>query len=53
MTNNQNILEKMDGKLNAILAGLRLLERRIRRIENLNNNNINVNKKFTKVSKFS
>ena len=43
----------MDGKLNEILTGLRSLERRVWRIENLNDNDINMNKKFTKVSKFS
>ena len=44
----------MDSKLDNILAGLRSLERRVRRIkENINNNNINMNEKFTKISKFS
>ena len=44
----------MNSKLNNILADLRLLEKRIRRIEeNINDNNINMDKKFTKVSKFS
>lgn len=43
----------MDGKLDEILAGLRSLERRVRRIEDLDDNNINVDKKFAKVSKFS
>ncbi len=53
MTNNQSILERMDSKLDDILADLKLLERRIRRIEeDINNNDINVNEKFTKVSKF-
>ncbi len=53
MTNNQSILKRIDSKLDAILASLRSLKRKVRRIKNLNNNNINVNKKFTKVSKFS
>jgi hypothetical protein len=43
----------MDGKLDEILAGLRSLERRVRRIEDLNDNDINVDEKFAKVSKFS
>ena len=54
MTNNQSILERMDSKLDDILADLRSLERRVRRIkEDINDNDINVNKKFAKVSKFS
>ncbi len=54
MTNNQSILERMDSKLDDILADLRLLKRKIRRIEeDINNNNINVDEKFVKVSKFS
>ncbi len=44
----------MDSKFDNILAGLRSLKKRIRRIKkNINNNDININKKFTKVSKFS
>jgi len=43
----------MDDKLDDILAGLRSLERRVRRLEDLNDNNINVDEKFVKVSKFS
>jgi hypothetical protein len=43
----------MDGKLDDILASLRSLESRVRRIEDLNDNNINVDEKFAKVSKFS
>ncbi len=44
----------MNNKLDNILAGLRSLERRVRRIEeDINDNDINVNKKFAKVSKFS
>ena len=44
----------MDSKLDDILADLKSLERRIRRIEeDINDNDINVNKKFIKVSKFS
>ncbi len=54
MTNNQSILERIDSKFDDILAGLRLLERKVRRIEkDINDNDINVNKKFIKVSKFS
>ena len=53
VTNNQSILERINSKLNDILAGLRLLEKRVRRIEkDINDNNINVNEKFTKGSKF-
>jgi len=36
----------MDSKLDKILADLRLLERRVRRIEDLNNNDINVDKRL-------
>jgi len=44
----------MNSKLDDILADLRLLKRKIRRIEeDINNNNINVDEKFVKVSKFS
>ena len=44
----------MDSKLDDILAGLRSLERRVRRIEeDINDNDINVDEKFVKVSKFS
>ncbi len=54
MTNNQSILEKMDSKLDDILADLKSLERRIRRIEeDINDNDINMDEKFVKVSKFS
>jgi len=42
----------MDGKLDEILAGLRSLERRVRTIEDMNNNDININENFAKVSKF-
>ncbi len=43
----------MNSKLDDILADLRSLERRVRRIkEDINDNDINVNKKFAKVSKF-
>ena len=41
----------MDEKLDEILAGLRSLERRVRRIEELNDNNIKENEKFAKVNK--
>jgi len=43
----------MDDKLDEILANLRSLERRVRRIEDLNDNDINVDEKFIKISKFS
>jgi hypothetical protein len=45
------MLERMDEKLDEILAGLRSLKRRVRSIENQNVNNISMNKKLTKVSK--
>ena len=53
MINDQSILERMNGKLDEILTSLRSLKRRVKRIENLNDNDINVNEKFAKVSKFS
>ena len=43
----------MDGKLDEILAGLRSLEKRVKRIEDLNDDDVNENEKFAKVSKFS
>ncbi len=44
----------MGSKLDDILAGLRSLERRVRRIEeDINNDDINVDEKFAKVNKFS
>jgi len=46
------MLERMDEKLDEILAGLRSLERRVRNIENQNEDNISMNKKLAKVSKF-
>ena len=46
------MLEGMDEKLDEILASLRSLERRVRSIENQNEDNISVNKKLAKVSKF-
>ena len=46
------MLERMDEKLDEILAGLRSLERRVRSIENQNEDNISMNKKLAKVSKF-
>ena len=54
MTNNQSILKRMDSKLDNILSDLRSLKRKVRRFEeDINDNDINVNKKFAKVSKFS
>lgn len=46
------MLERMDEKLDEILAGLRSLKRRVRRIENQNGGNISMNQKLAKVSKF-
>ena len=44
----------MDSKLDDILVSLRSLERRVRRIEeDINDNDINMDEKFVKVSKFS
>ena len=46
------MLERMDEKLDEILDQLRSLERRVRMIENQNEDNISMNKKLAKVSKF-
>ncbi|CAI2201884.1 11188_t:CDS:1, partial [Funneliformis geosporum] len=45
---DNNILEEMDEKLDEILASLRSPERRIRSIENQNEDNISMNKKLAK-----
>ncbi|CAI2200733.1 11432_t:CDS:1, partial [Funneliformis geosporum] len=45
---DNSMLERMDEKLNEILASLRSLERRVRSIENQNENNISMNKKLAK-----
>ncbi|CAI2200751.1 6599_t:CDS:1, partial [Funneliformis geosporum] len=47
-SSDNSMLERMDKKLDKILAGLRSLERRVRSIENQNENNISMNKKLTK-----